>query len=98
MAEEAEPEKPRGFLQNVVDVYFAPRDGFASIVRRPNFWLPLGCRMLVALLFVAVWMHKVDPAEFMKARLEESSRWEKVPAESRAGIVETQAKVLPIIS
>jgi hypothetical protein len=97
MAEEKEPERPRGFLQNVLDVYIAPREGFAAIVRRPNFWLPLGCHVLVALLFTATWIHKVDPAEFMKAQMEESGQWDKIPAENRANILETQGKIFPII-
>ena len=96
MAEEAGTEKPHGFLQNVLDMYFAPRDGFASIVRLPNFWLPLGCHIIVALLFTAVWVHKMDPAEFMKAQMEESGQWEKIPAENRANILETQSKVVSI--
>lgn len=98
MAEGPEPEKSGGFLQNVLNLYVAPSEAFTAIVRRPNFWLPLGCHVLVALLFTAIWIHKVDLPEFMKAQMEASGQWDKIPAERRANILETQSKVVPIFS
>jgi hypothetical protein len=98
MAEEPEPEKSGGFVSNVLNLYVAPSEAFTAIVRRPNFWLPLGCHVLVALLFTAIWIHKVDLPEFMKAQMEASGQWDKIPAERRANILETQSKVVPIFS
>ena len=35
-----EPASAGGFFQNLVDVFFSPREAFTRIVRRPSFWLP----------------------------------------------------------
>ena len=35
------PESPGGFFQNLIDVYFAPREAFTRIVRNPSILLPL---------------------------------------------------------
>ena len=35
------PETSGGFLQNLIDIYFAPREAFARIVARPTWILPL---------------------------------------------------------
>lgn len=98
MAEQAEPEASGGFVSNVVNLYFAPSEGFASILRRPNFWLPLACHIVVALLFTALWLQKVDFPEFLKAQMEASGQWDKIPSDRRASILETQSKVVPVFS
>jgi hypothetical protein len=46
----------------------------------------------VTLLFTVVWMTRVDPAEFMRARIEESPRAERMTSEQKARVVETQAR------
>ena len=79
---------PGGFFQNLVDVYFSPREAFARILRAPGFLIPLVCHIALALLFSGVWLGKMDAKEFMKAQLEESGQWDKIPADRRDVIIE----------
>jgi hypothetical protein len=85
------PEAPGGFFQNLVDVYFSPREAFTRIVGKPSFLVPLVAFLVLVLGFTAVWMSKVDPVEFMKAQLEESGQWDRIPADQREGILESAA-------
>ncbi len=82
------PEKPGGFFQNLIDVYFAPGEAFTRIVRRPSFLIPFVGYLLLVLGFTGIWLNKVDGREFVKAQLEESGRWEKIPAEQREAVLE----------
>ena len=79
------PEKPGGFFQNLIDVYFSPREAFTRIVRSPAFLLPLAGYLLLVLGFTGIWMSKIDAREFMKTQLEESGQWDKIPAEQARG-------------
>ena len=82
------PEKAGGFFQNLVDMYFSPREAFTRIVRNPSFLLPLAGYLVLVLGFTGIWMSKVEPREFMKVQLEESGQWDKIPAERRDAILE----------
>jgi hypothetical protein len=88
------PEKQGGFLQNLIDVYFAPRDAFARIVRDPRWLLPAAGLLVVSLAFTAVWTSRMDPTEFMKTQLEESGQADKMPAEQRAVAIERGAGMM----
>ena len=85
------PETPGGFFQNLVDVYFAPRQAFTRIVRKPSFLVPLVAFLVLVLGFTSLWMSKLDPVEFMKTQLEESGQWDKIPADQREAILESAA-------
>jgi hypothetical protein len=91
-----EPEKPGGFFQNLIDVYFSPREAFTRIVRSPSFLLPLAGYLLLVLGFTGIWMSKVEPREFMKMQLEESGQWDKIPAEQRDTILESAASRIKV--
>jgi hypothetical protein len=91
-----EPEKPGGFFQNLIDMYFAPREAFTRIVAKPAFLLPLVGYVVLVLAFTGVWMSKMEPREFMKTQLQESGQWDKIPADQREQILETQSKMMPI--
>ena len=89
-------DKPAGFFQNLIDVYFAPSEAFARIARRPAWIVPAVGYLAVVVLFTAVWTTKVEPREFMKAQLEQSGQAEKLSAEQREQVIEQQAKFMPI--
>jgi hypothetical protein len=93
-----EPERPGGFLQNLVDVYFEPRAAFGRIVGDPRFLVPLVLYVVLVLGFTAVWMQKMDPVEFMRAQIEESGQADRIPADQREAIIEQQAKMMPIFA
>jgi len=90
------PESGGGFFQNLIDVYFAPREAFARIVRNPRFLAPLVVYVILVLGFTGVWMQKMDPVEFMKTQIEESGRADRIPPEQREAVIEQQAKMMPI--
>ena len=92
------PESGGGFFQNLIDVYFAPREAFTRIVRNPRFLVPLVAYVILVLGFTGVWMQKMDPAEFMKTQIEESGQADRIPAEQREAIIEQQAKWMPIFA
>jgi hypothetical protein len=82
------PEKPGGFFQNLVDVYFSPREAFTRIVRSPSFVLPLVAYLVLVLGFTGIWMNQIDAREFVKMQLEESGRWDKIPADQREAVLD----------
>lgn len=82
------PEPAGGFFQNLVDVYFAPRQAFARITRNPGFVLPLLGQLVLVAAFTGIWLSKVDAREFMKTQLEESGQMDKIPAERRAAVID----------
>jgi hypothetical protein len=85
-----------GFFQNLIDLYFSPRDAFARIVRAPSVLVPLAAYALIVLGFTGVWMSKMNPTEFMRTQIEESPRAEQMSAEQKAQIVEQQAKFMGV--
>jgi Yip1-like protein len=92
----AAPEAGGGFFQNLIDLYFAPREAFARIVRATPILLPLVAYVALVLGFTGIWLHKVDPIEFMKTQIEESPRADKMTAEQKQAVIQTQAKMMPI--
>jgi hypothetical protein len=82
------PETPGGFFQNLIDVYFSPREAFARIVRSPAFLLPLVGYLILVLGFTGIWMSKIEPREFMKTTLEDQGQWDKLSAEQREAILD----------
>jgi len=92
------PDQPGGFFQNLIDVYFSPREAFTRIVRNPAFVLPLVAYIVLVLAFTGVWMSKMDPVEFMKVQIEESGQSDRIPAEQRQEIIERQAQMMPIFA
>jgi hypothetical protein len=89
-------EQPAGFFQNLVDVYFSPGEAFARIVRRPSWILPAIGSLVLTVGFTAIWLHKVEPREFVKAQIEQSGRADRIPAEQREQVIERQARLMPI--
>jgi hypothetical protein len=92
------PEKPGGFFQNLMDLYFAPREAFARIVAHPSWILPLVGATILALAFTGIWLQRMEPREFMKTQLQESGQWDRIPAEQREQMLEQQAKFMPIFA
>jgi hypothetical protein len=85
------PEKPGGFFQNLIDMYFAPREAFTRIVRDGGFILPTVGFLALTLAFVLYWGSRMDPTEFAKVTLQESAFWDRIPAEQREQVIEQTA-------
>jgi hypothetical protein len=92
------PETSGGVLQDLLDVYFAPREAFERIVRHRRWLLPAVGMVVVSLVFVAIWLNRMEPREFLTTQLQESGQWEKIPAENREQVLDQQAKFIPIIT
>ena len=91
------PEADGGFLGNLLNMYFEPRKAFASILRRPLLLAALVAYAAIVLGFTGIWLHKVDAHEFMKTQIEESPRADRMTAEQKQAVIETQAKMMPIL-
>jgi len=76
-----------GFFQNLIDLYFAPREAFTRIVKSPTFLLPLVGQLVLVIAFTAIWLNKVDAKEFMKSQLEQSGQMEKMQPEAREAVM-----------
>lgn len=88
------PAAESGFFANLFDIYFAPGEAFARMLRRPGFLVPLALHVALSLGFTAVWVQKTDFRAFMKARIEESPRAARIPPEQMEQIVSQQARVM----
>lgn len=93
-----EPEpQARGFLANLFDLYFAPKDAFTSILKKPRFLVPMVLVIALAVTFSAVWVKHMDAREFGKLQMQESGQWEKLSAEQRDQALGMQEKIMPIM-
>jgi hypothetical protein len=88
----------RSFVQNLIDLIVSPREAFEAILRKPGFWLALAFHLVIAAVFLAVWLHNVDPGELAKAQMVESGQWDKMTAEQHSGALAMSSKLVPIIS
>jgi hypothetical protein len=87
-----------GFLHRLAGILFAPSEEFADIVRRPRFLAPLVGAAALNLVFTAIWIPNVDPAEFMRARIEDSPQTARMEPEQKAQIVNQQAQFFPVFA
>jgi Yip1 domain len=85
MSSEAPAES--GFLGTLVALWFEPRRAFEGIVHSARFWAPLVAHLALVVAFTGIWLQQVDPGEFIKTQLVESRRWDRMPPESREGVV-----------
>jgi hypothetical protein len=83
------PALARGLFQDLVDLYVAPREAFASLVVKRSFWLALAILLAVNAAGAAIWLQKVDKKEFIRSQIEEYGMWDKIPAEQREAALDT---------
>jgi hypothetical protein len=95
MSEPAEAPPPRGFLATLAGVYLAPGATFAAIAARPSCWAPLLVYVAASAAFNAVWLHKLDPAEFARVQIEDSPIAERLTPDQRARGAEQEARLFP---
>jgi hypothetical protein len=96
VAAPAAPE--RSFFQNLTDLLVSPREAFEAILRKPGFWLALALHLVIAAIFVGVWLHNMDATEFSKAQMIESGQWDKMTAEQRSGALAMAPRLVSIIT
>lgn len=98
MSETTQAAPSRGFFQNLLDLYFSPREAFEGILRAPRLGVSVPASMAVGLLFTAVWMSNVDPRVFLKNQMVESGQWEKMTPEQRTVGLEAAARFFPVFT
>ena len=89
-------EAAPGFFGILGNLFVAPTEAFAAILKRPVFWVPLLLAMAMNAAFSVAWLQRVDGEAFMKARFAENPRTHDMPADARAQAIEGQAKMLPM--
>jgi hypothetical protein len=82
----------------LANLYFAPREAFQALLVRPRFWIPLAAFMALNVAFNAVWLHKVEPREFMRTQIEESGRADKIPPDQLEGLLDAQAGMFHVFA
>jgi hypothetical protein len=87
-----------GFLTSFFGLYLSPGEAFPALLRKRQVWIPILAWIVLNLAFTAVWMHKVDVPEFVKAQVEENGGMDKVQPEQRQAIVDMQVKIVPIFA
>jgi hypothetical protein len=88
----------RGFFRDLGDLYLSPGDAFAAILGRPRFWLPLLAYLALNLAFTAVWLHQMEPAQFLQNQLEESGKLDRIPPQSRGAALATYSRIIPLMA
>ena len=75
-----EPSAAPGVLATLGSLYLEPRTAFTAIARRASrWWIPmLGC-VVLNLILIGVWLHKMDPHQFMADQIEEQGGAKTVP-------------------
>jgi len=87
-----QPAAERGFFAHLGGVLFSPGAEFKSIASRPGFWAPVLAGIVLALGFTALWAQKVEPREFIRTQIEQSSRASRMPPEQLERVVSMQAR------
>jgi hypothetical protein len=99
---EAAPAAPHaetaaGPLATLGGLYFSPGDTFRGLVARPRWVVPFLALMALNLAFLAVWMRKVEPREFMRNQMEESGQMAQIPPEKLGDILDQQVRMFPVM-
>jgi hypothetical protein len=64
------PVEERGLLSDLSDLFVAPATAFASLLKKCQFWKPLATCLALTYAFQAVWLFRVDMAEFLRRQAE----------------------------
>jgi hypothetical protein len=85
------PAAPEGakpsFLSILGNLLVAPREAFAAIVKNPSPWLPLVLFVAVHVLFMSVWMSRIDVMEFLANQQAEAGQEGPLPPASAAPVI-----------
>jgi len=80
LAAPAPPQEPKpNSLSRIAGVFFAPGETFASIVRRPDFVVPLVILLVISLLTGVLVAQKVDFKELARDTIESQPRAKNLP-------------------
>jgi len=84
LAAPAAPQEPKpNSFSRLAGVFFSPGETFASIVRRPDFVVPLVIIMLISLLSGVLIAEKVDFKLLIRDQIESSPNASRIPADMK---------------
>lgn len=86
---------PMSELGRLSAVFFDPARAFRDIAARPRWWAPLLLSVLVGVLFVYLYSHRVGWDRYLERTLETNPRTESLSVEQRHRIVQQQ---LPLVT
>jgi hypothetical protein len=106
LAAPAAPQEPKpNSFSRIAGVLFAPSETFASIVRRPDFVVPLVVIMVISLLTGILVAEKVDYKVLMRDQIESSPNASRIPSDMKekqisigAGVAKALTFFAPITS
>jgi len=94
------PSQP-SFVSILGNLLVAPREAFAAIVRKPSPWLALAVFVGLHIVFMSVWMSKIDVMEFLANQQAEAGKQGPLPPAQAApmikGIIWLSGTVAPIV-
>lgn len=84
LAAPAAPQEPKpNSFSRIAGVFFSPGETFASIVRRPDFVVPLVLIMVISLITGVLVAEKVDYKVLIRDQIESSPNAGKIPADMK---------------
>ncbi|MET0551691.1 MAG: YIP1 family protein, partial [Vicinamibacteria bacterium] len=86
------------FVSSLGNLLIAPREAFAGILRRPSPWLPLLAFVALHVVYLAVWLPKMDPLEMVRNQQEAAGQEVKLPPESAAGFIKAFSAVITLVA
>lgn len=106
LAAPAPPQEPKpNSFSRIAGVFFAPGETFASIVRRPDFVVPLVILLVISLLTGVLVAQKVDFKELARDTIESQPRAKNLPPDViekqvnfTAGFMKVASYGSPIVS
>ena len=88
---------PLGEAGRLTGVLFDPAATFPDIVARPRWWVPLALLAVVTLSFLAVFHRMGGWPPFLQSQNARNERFQEMPEEQRARILEQQLKFAPLV-
>lgn len=86
------------FASTLGNLLIAPRDAFVAVLRRPSPWMPLLAFVALHVVYLAVWLPKMDPLEMVRNQQEAAGQEVKLPPESAAGFIKAFSAVITLVA
>ena len=85
----------KGALARVVGVFWEPGNTFRDIVARPGWWLPLVLMIVIALIFMSVFLTQIGVDAMLQQQMAANSRLQQLSAEQQAQALALQKRIVP---
>jgi hypothetical protein len=86
------------FASTLGNMMVAPREAFAGILRRPSPWVPLVAFVVLHVVYLAVWLPKMEPLEMVRNQQEAAGQEVKLPPESAGGFIKAFSAVITLVA